>query len=111
MTVQLLSHPFRLNKRGEAVTLDDMSVEYCAERLGIILGTQPGERVMIPTFGVNDPAFEGFTSQALRVQISQYGLPVEVGEIKRAYLNDSQERVTIQFDIITDYYGGINGRS
>lgn len=97
MTVQLLSHPFRINARGSAVTADDTSAEYCAQRLTILLGTQPGERIMVPMFGVNDPAFEGFTTQALNIQVSMFRIPVQIENIKRSYLNDAQENVVIQF--------------
>lgn len=96
---KLLSFPFRIDKTGEAVTLDDESLAYCAERLSIILGTRPGERVMVPEFGINDPAFEGFATQALTVQVAQYGLPVEIGQVKRSYINDAQENVIIEFDL------------
>lgn len=96
---QLLSFPFRVDKTGYAVTGDDESLGYCAERLSIILGTRPGERVMVPDFGINDPAFEGFTTQAMTVQIAQFGLPVEIGQVKRSYVNDAQENVIIEFDL------------
>lgn len=105
MTVQLLSFPFRRNNKGEVITKDDTSSEYCAERLSVILGTQPGERVMVPDFGVNDPAFEGFTEQALRLQVSRFGLPVEIGDVKRTFINDAQERVIVQFDMAATIYG------
>lgn len=94
---QLMSFPYRLDKQGKAVTHDDKSEEYCAERLSIIVGTRPGERVMVPTFGVNDPAFEGFTAQALSIQVTQYGLPVEITKVRRSYLNDAQESVVVEF--------------
>lgn len=106
MTVQLLSFPFRLNSRGAAVTEDDTSKEYCAGSIAVILGTQPGERPMNLQFGVNDPAFESFSEQALRIQVSRVGLPVEIGNIRRMYLNDAQENVTVQFDMATSIYGG-----
>lgn len=99
MTTQLLSFPFRLDKQGFAVTEDDESDVYCAERLSIILGTRPGERRMVPTFGVNDPAFEGFTSQALSIQVAQYRLPVEIVRVRRSYLNDAQENVVVEFNM------------
>lgn len=94
---ELLSFPFRISRQGVAVTHDDMSEQYCAERLSIIVGTRPGERVMVPTFGVNDPAFEGFTAQALMIQATQYGLPVDIQRVRRSILNDAQEHVEVQF--------------
>lgn len=96
---ELLSFPFRVDKTGSAVTGDDESLVYCAERLAIFLGTRPGERVMVPDFGINDPAFEGFTQQALIVQIAQFGLPVDIHSVKRSYANDAQENVSISFDL------------
>lgn len=105
MTVQLLSFPFRQNEKGEIVTKDDTSDEYCAERLTIMVGTRPGERVLVPEFGINDPAFEGFTEQGLRVQVSRFGLPVEIGEVRRSYVSDNEEQVSISFDMTTNIYG------
>lgn len=107
MTVQLISFPFRLNKQGTVATADDTSAEYCAERLAIILGTRPGERVMNPDFGINDPAFEGFTETALRIQVARSGMPIDLGTIKRMYLDDAREQVTIQFDMTQSWYGGM----
>lgn len=112
MTVQLLSFPFRQNAKGEIITKDDTQAEYCAERLTIILGTRPGERVMVPDFGVNDPAFEGFTEQTLRIQVSRYGLPVEIDSVRKSYISDEQESVVINFDMAQNIYGSRNnGRS
>jgi phage baseplate assembly protein W len=45
-----LSHPFRLGVTGLSVTAGPPKVE---ESIGLILGTQYGERVMRPTFGCN----------------------------------------------------------
>lgn len=105
MTVQLLSFPFRLNQKGEVVTKDDTSTEYCAERLTLMLGTRPGERIMVPDFGINDPAFEGFTEQTLRVQVARFGLPVEIESVRKKQVNDEQEHVTITFDMAENIYG------
>ena len=99
MSVQLLSFPFRLGKQGFAVTEGDESDVYCAERLSILLGTRPGERQMVPLFGINDPAFEGFTASALSIQVAQYGLPVEVSRVRRSYMNDAQESVVVEFNM------------
>ena len=104
---QLLSFPFRIDKNGRAVTEDDESIVYCAERLSVLIGTRPGERVMVPEFGINDPAFEGFTAQALTLQVTRYGLPVEIMSAKRSYVNDAQENVTIAFDLAQNIKRGI----
>ncbi|UVF61463.1 baseplate wedge protein [Gordonia phage DalanDe] len=95
----LLSFPFRVDKNGTVATEDDESLVYCAERLTVFVGTRPGERVMVPDFGINDPAFEGFTTQALTVQVAKFGLPVEIHSTKRSYVSDAQENVTIAFDL------------
>lgn len=99
MTVQLLSFPMQLTPQGFFATGDDTSAAYCAERLSVILGTQPGERRMAPGFGINDPAFDSFTEQALRVQVEKYGLPVEIGAIQRVFISDAQENISISFDM------------
>ena len=104
---QLLSFPFRVNNSGYAATEDDESLVYCAERLSIFVGTRPGERAMIPEFGINDPAFEGFTLQALTLQVTQFGLPVEIISAKRTYISDEQENVTIAFDLAQNIKRGV----
>lgn len=107
MTVQLLSFPFRLNPAGAAITADDDSAQYCAERLSVILGTRPGERPLAPDFGVNDPAFQGYTDQALRIQVSRVGLPIDITNVRRRHLDDAREQVTIEFDMLNHFiYGG-----
>jgi phage baseplate assembly protein W len=103
MTAQLISFPFRLNPQGSVVTQDDMSAGYCAGSLAIVLGTQPGEKVMVPLFGINDPAFQSFASQALNVQITMWGIPVDINDVKLVHINDAQQNITISYDMS---YGG-----
>lgn len=97
---ELLSFPFRLDTTNRVVTKDSGSEEYTAERLTVLLGTRPGERPMVPTFGLRDPAFEGFVEQALRLQVQRFGIPADIGLVQRLHYSDAQERVIIQFSMV-----------
>jgi hypothetical protein len=97
MTVQLIAHPFRLAADGRVQTHEQDSEEYLAERLALLLSCRPGERILVPNFGINDPAYGGLTLAAIQNQVNIYEIPVTVTDVKRDPITDGLTRFRVTF--------------
>lgn len=51
--------PFGLDGRGQVATFAQDSAAEVGQCVRILLGTRPGERLMVPQFGVDDLTFAG----------------------------------------------------
>lgn len=97
VATQLLSHPFRLLPNGVVATLPDGDDNYYAEQLAILIMTQPGERELVPAFGLRDPAYEGIDLATLSAQITLFGPPVSLEDVQVKPANDTEVDVAIAF--------------
>lgn len=97
MTTPLIAYPFRLNPAGAVATVPDGSDEQLAQELAVAVLTRAGERVLVPSFGVADPAFEGFDDEALRLHVELFGPPVEVEDVTAKYVDAATQDVVVQF--------------
>lgn len=79
---RILSHPFRLTAGGAAATVAQDSDTAAVEQVAVLALTQPGERVLVPAFGVHDPAFAGFEVTELAAGIAAYGPPVRLKAVE-----------------------------
>lgn len=61
----VLAFPFRF-LAGRAVRVEQDSTEDIGQQLASVLMTRPGERELVPTFGVQDPTFVGCDANELR---------------------------------------------
>ena len=57
--MELLSHPFRLERNGSAATVTDGSDEANAEGIAILAMTRRGERDLVPEFGLGPIPLHG----------------------------------------------------
>lgn len=100
---QLLSYPFRIDPRGYAVTRDDASDAYYAEEISMLVQTQPGERVLQPAYGVDDPAFQNrFPTSELIMKTKVFGPPVEITDVAVNFPQDGIADVRVEFDTRLD---------
>jgi hypothetical protein len=95
MTV-LLTFPFRL-EGGSAVVADDASEIYLGDELAQLIQTQPGERELVPGFGLNDPAYTVFDVSMLEAQIDQFEMPLVIDDVGTRYLDDTTQDVLVSF--------------
>lgn len=51
-----LAVPFRI-VGGRAATVEDGTLDEVTQNVRVILGTRPGERLVVPEFGLGDPTF------------------------------------------------------
>lgn len=99
--MELLSHPFRLERNGSAATVTDGSDEANAEGIAILAMTRRGERDLVPEFGIADPTFDAVTIADLNTGLHDYGPTVEVTDVTISYPNDRTQRVELAFDTDT----------
>lgn len=59
MRIPHLSVPFEIDQRGHARTLDQDSDEEILQSVRVLIDTRPGERLIVPDYGVDDLAFVG----------------------------------------------------
>ena len=94
----ILSHPFRLTLTGAAATVANGSSAANAEGVAVLALTRPGERPMVPNFGVADPAFDGYDAAELSAALYLFGpAGVSVDNIKTTPVDDRVAAVTITF--------------
>lgn len=94
----LIAFPFRLSAAGYVVTLPDDSDEYYGDELGLLVGTIPGEREMVPGYGLNDPVFANVDGNELAAKVAAYGPPIQIVGITERWVSADQQDVIIEFD-------------
>lgn len=93
-----LSHPFRLDANGAAVTVDQATDAANAEALAVLVLTRPGERPVFAGFGLADPAFSGFRLEDLTAAVELWGPDVAVRTVDLAYDGPTTQAATVTFD-------------
>lgn len=97
----LLAFPFRINPNGSAAVQEDDTEQYYAAELAVMIQTEPGERLLVPGYGVEDLAFDPFPIMTLRAQIEQYGPPVVIQDTIMLQLDEETLAITVQFDLVS----------
>lgn len=95
MPARVLSFPFRLDPSGVAATVEHGSDAEIDELLALAALTAPGERIQVPTFGVDDPAFVGFEVGNLQRHVMDFGPDVTITAVDIARRGDGREEVSI----------------
>lgn len=98
MTVQLIAHPFRMGDDGRVLTHEQDTDAYLAERIALVLGCRPGERELVPAFGVGDPAFDGLTLASIQNQMAIFEIPVTITAVERDDTSDSTTSYRVTFE-------------
>lgn len=94
--MDLISYPFRLNKQGYVQTTED-GEDYYAEELAMLIKTSPGERNLVPDYGIADPTFNTIDQAELLAQISFFGPPVTIEGIDSVPVRNGIFRLTINY--------------
>jgi hypothetical protein len=93
----LISFPFRLSGSGSVTTRDDGDLDYLGEELAQLIRTNPGERELVPTYGVNDPAFSTLDEGMLASQVDTFGPPIVIESVTTRFLSDTIQDVVVAF--------------
>lgn len=94
---QLIAHPFRLGVDSSVKTNLDGTTAQIGEQLALLVLTRPGERIIVPGYGLNDPAFGRFDAAALATQLEMYGPDVQIDEVLSEFTSESTEDVLITY--------------
>ncbi len=99
--VKLISYPFRIDSRGRVITIED-NEDYHAEELAVLIQTVPGERTLVPDYGISDPTFSSISKVELIDKIEMFGPPVVIGQVKSQYLVDGRLDISIEYNPAED---------
>jgi hypothetical protein len=94
---RLISFPFSIDATGAVATVEQNSDAEVEQQLAVAMLTRPGERILVPSFGVADPAFEGFLVGALQRHCLDFGPDVAVRQIDTQVLDDFRQRDIVQW--------------
>lgn len=94
---RLISFPFRLDGNGVIATVEQGSDVEIDEQIAVAMLTRPRERVTVPTFGVNDPTFDGFLASALARQCTDFGPAVTIRTVSVSKVDEGREEVLIEW--------------
>lgn len=75
--VDLFSYPFRVNPDGSVAKTPEGEDSYADELANLIL-TSPGERHLVPEYGITDPAFNELNTVELFGKLEMFGPPITV---------------------------------
>jgi len=106
---RLISFPFAIDATGAVATVEQNSDAEVEQQLAVAMLTRPGERIVVPSFGVADPAFDGFLVGALQRHCLDFGPAVSVRSVSTEVLDDVRQRDIIQWSRNDDTVGA-NGQ-
>lgn len=95
---RVLSFPLRVGIDGSLATVDQGSDAYVDECIGVAMLTRPGEIILAPTFGVDDPAFAGFDAAALQRHLLDFGPDVTITNVATVVTGPDTEQVRVSWE-------------
>jgi hypothetical protein len=98
VSVQILSHPFRLAPRGAVAVVEQDSDQGHAEQLAVLCLTRIGERPLVPGFGITDPTFAGIDPTEIVAGLAEHGPAVTLTDVQAQFEDDSTQLVRIDFE-------------
>jgi hypothetical protein len=104
---RLISFPFRLDATGAVASVEQDTDPEVDEQIAIAMLTRPGERVTVPSFGVNDPAFDGFVLSALQRQCLDFGPKVSIKAVSTNRMTEGREQIVINWERGPEAYRGV----
>lgn len=95
---QLIAYPFTITPGGRVATVDHDTSVARGQQLAVLVATNIGERVLVPAFGIPDPAFRGVNVEDVRAGVELFGPPVDVTAVTAAAVEAGSQKVRISFD-------------
>jgi hypothetical protein len=96
-TIQTLSFPIRLTRTGSFATVEQNSDAHVDELLATAILTRPGERHLMPNFGIDDPAFVGWERIKLALHVADFGPNVMIDDVSIEQNSTGTERVVMSW--------------
>ena len=82
---------------GIVATVEQTSDQANAEQLAVLVLTRKGERVLVPDFGITDPAFTGVSLTDISLGVTLFGPPVTLEDIDIRFGGPTTQNVTVTF--------------
>ena len=98
----LFAFPFRVAVNGTIITRDDDSDQCYTEELAMLCLTQPGERELVPSYGISDPVFGEFNQAELISKVSTFLPEIRVREVRSSYPRQGEQNLTVEYETIND---------
>lgn len=95
--MRLISHPFRVETNGTIATTDQGSDLSYKEQIAVLMLTRVGERVLVPAFGITDPAFDRVDKAELINKIKMFGPPVTITNVIERFTSPTTVEVRVDF--------------
>lgn len=99
---ELIGFPFTITRNGSVVTREDGSVQGLTEYIAVLCLTQPGERELVPDFGLPDISFDGILQEELASKISMFGPDVSINNIKSSFPREGLQQIEIEYEPLVD---------
>lgn len=64
--------PFAISSEGSVETIEQNTAAEIVQSVANLVGTRPGTRLMVPTYGITDPTFAGFDQVALQLGVAKW---------------------------------------
>jgi hypothetical protein len=97
--MRVLSHPFRLDSNGQAVTVQQGSHRQAGELAGAVVSTIAGERGLAPLYGLRDPNGQGVDggSVAAAIEMCEPDLDVTAVTVNYDAAGYTTVRVSVEW--------------
>lgn len=103
MATSLISFPFRLAPNGSVVTRPDNTAEYYGEELAQMILTKAGERILVPSFGMDDPTFQFIDQQELSHKVTLFALPIRISGMTTRQVTDTTQEVLVSYQLLDQF--------
>lgn len=99
----LFTYPFHVQPDGSVAKTPDGENYYAQELVNLIL-TDPGERSLVPDYGIDDPVFNSLNIVELLGKIEMYGPPVNIDTdsgVTTTWVRDGVATVNVNYSVAT----------
>ena len=97
----VLAYPVRVQPDGSIATVQDLSEASLAQEIALLVLTEPGERPLVPEYGLDSLAdVDPISEMELNLKLGTFGVPAVVNSISRVVGQGDVVGVTVEFDTI-----------
>lgn len=82
---------------GRIALVEQASIGADTEQIAVLALTRPGERPLVPGFGMVDPTFAGFEVSNLAAAVALWGPPVQIDTATVTVVDEQTEAVEVIF--------------
>lgn len=94
---ELLAYPFRITPGLRVDTVDGTTDEAVGQQLHVLILTSPGERPLVPAFGIPDPTFQGLKAEDIRAGVELFGPPVTIVDVVASDVRQGFQQAEVRY--------------